>query len=204
MTLQSSGPISMNDINIELGRSSGASINLNDAAVRALAGVPSGTISLSNFYGKSSFTIGFDNVISRTRGGSSPSSIYLDVTLNTNGTVSAGGGFGLIPTRWGTPTTTGIGSQYEVLLQVTNSGVDGGGSGDYVRFAGQSINFGYGANANTSWYALSTARVLQASAETGDGDGGFSYAEGRIYVRQISNPSNIANTTFAIYASADQ
>lgn len=70
MTMVSSGPISLGgnatsgglnqSINIELGRAATDSINLNESAVRTLAGVPSGAISLSNFYGKSNefaFTI---------------------------------------------------------------------------------------------------------------------------------------------------
>lgn len=53
MTLPSSGTISMNNVNVELDRSGTTTISLNDADVRALAGVPSGQISLSNLYGKS-------------------------------------------------------------------------------------------------------------------------------------------------------
>lgn len=63
MTMVSTGEISLGgsatsgglnrSVNIELGRSATATINLNEAAVRTLAGVPSGAISLSNFYGKS-------------------------------------------------------------------------------------------------------------------------------------------------------
>ena len=53
MTLPSSGPISASDINVELGRASNAYFDINGAAERALAGVPSGTISFSDFYGKS-------------------------------------------------------------------------------------------------------------------------------------------------------
>lgn len=50
------GTISLNDVNIELGRSSGANINMNDSAVRTLAGVGgSGTIiTMDNLRGKSS------------------------------------------------------------------------------------------------------------------------------------------------------
>ncbi len=47
------GTITMNDVNIELGRSSGGTISLNDSDVRNLAGRPSGTISMDDLRGKS-------------------------------------------------------------------------------------------------------------------------------------------------------
>ncbi|MDE2000806.1 MAG: hypothetical protein KGI52_17975 [Burkholderiales bacterium] len=62
MPLNSSGPISIGgstvgqSINLELGRAAGASSNLNETALRNLAVVASGAISLSNFYGKSNST----------------------------------------------------------------------------------------------------------------------------------------------------
>lgn len=54
MALQTSGAISANNINVELGVSGTARFNMNDAEERALAGKPSGTIKFSDFYGKSS------------------------------------------------------------------------------------------------------------------------------------------------------
>lgn len=54
MPIPPSGPITMSMINVELARPATQVINLNEAAVRALAEVPAGAISLSNFYGKSS------------------------------------------------------------------------------------------------------------------------------------------------------
>lgn len=62
MPLVSSGEISIGgsttdrSINLELGRSATASSNLNETALRNLAGVSSGAISLSSFYGKSNVT----------------------------------------------------------------------------------------------------------------------------------------------------
>ena len=53
MTLQSSGAISIANINTELGVASTTTRSLNDSAARTLAGVASGAISMSNFYGKS-------------------------------------------------------------------------------------------------------------------------------------------------------
>jgi hypothetical protein len=53
MALQPSGPISFNNINVELNFTGTAQLSLGSAAARGLAGVPSGQISMSNFYGKS-------------------------------------------------------------------------------------------------------------------------------------------------------
>lgn len=54
MALPSSGAISLNQVNVELGNAGTASINMGSAAVRGLFGVASGAISMSDGYGKSS------------------------------------------------------------------------------------------------------------------------------------------------------
>ena len=56
MALPSSGPITMSEISVELGFPATQIISLNDAAVRTLAAVPAGVISLSDFYGKSNIS----------------------------------------------------------------------------------------------------------------------------------------------------
>jgi hypothetical protein len=53
MTLPASGAISMSQVNVELSRAWNAAISLDEVAVRDLAGVPSGAISMSQLHGKS-------------------------------------------------------------------------------------------------------------------------------------------------------
>ena len=63
MTLAASGTMSIGgstntrSINIELGRSETATSNMNESDLRALSGVSSGAISMSNFYSKASVTL---------------------------------------------------------------------------------------------------------------------------------------------------
>ena len=70
MTLPSSGAISLNDVNVELGNSATAQISMNDAAVRGLFAVASGAIQMSDGYGKSNvfaFTISSTQVNANLR-----------------------------------------------------------------------------------------------------------------------------------------
>ncbi len=92
MTLQSSGAISIQNITTELGQGQ-LTFGLNDANGRILAGVPSGTISLSNFYGKG---VGHGSTLFNTVGAFSftvPPLIYqLSVRIRGGG---GGGGRGV-------------------------------------------------------------------------------------------------------------
>lgn len=63
MALPSSGAISFSQINTELNFTSTAQLSIDSSAARTLAGVPSGTISLSNFYGKSNFSFTTDTAV---------------------------------------------------------------------------------------------------------------------------------------------
>ena len=81
MALNNSGPLSMGgstvgqSINLELGVSATALASINSTSFRTLAGVPSGQISISNFYGKSN-TITLYSLNAGGIGGINAFSIY--------------------------------------------------------------------------------------------------------------------------------
>lgn len=91
MALQSSGPISFGDVNVELGNSRTNQLALGSSAARSLASILAGTIKMSDFYGKSSLTVTF--VPAPGSGGvlSIDESANTTITFNTvgapNGTV---------------------------------------------------------------------------------------------------------------------
>lgn len=57
MALQTSGAISLNDVHIEAGGTSGTQVSLNDADIRAVAGSASGSSRLSDCYGATVVTV---------------------------------------------------------------------------------------------------------------------------------------------------
>ena len=117
MTLNATGPLSMGgattgqSINLELGVSATAQGALNDTSFRTLAGVPSGAISISNFYGKSNTPTYFVSTISTA---SSIGLIYLNSTIAASGNMYVIGYTG---------SATGI-SANTYLTKVNSSGAE--------------------------------------------------------------------------------
>ena len=94
MTLPVSGAISLNNVNVELGLSGTASINMGSAAVRGLFGVASGAITMANGYGKSSGP-NFQAIPAPANAGgviNYPGAAYLPDTGDGNGDVMFSGG----------------------------------------------------------------------------------------------------------------
>lgn len=133
MTLPANpGSISMAQVNTELGLSATALITLNDAAVRNLFGKPSGGISMSDGWGKSSngpvlpfITTGTSNSI-----GSTGTNAY--IYINANGSISTYGADGVygVQARWylATPPTMYVRAQRTSGVATTGSIVPGSGA----------------------------------------------------------------------------
>ena len=170
MTLPASGPISFNNINVELGVSGTTTANINQATYRTLAGVPTGTISLSNFYGKSnrvaiSLTASGNNYdVYSNRGGSYVAGTS-DLTVTVPGTVgstSTGTYAMLVPSAF---------SPGDTVTLVNNGVIQGmGGAGG----AGASVpqNGGPGSVGGNALYVNRPVTIFNNSTIAGGGGGG--------------------------------
>lgn len=104
MTLQSSGAISIANINTELGVASTTTRSLNDTVARTLAGVASGAISMSNFYGKSNrATVSYTYTTNTQNASLDVTGIGGYVSGNTTITVTVNSGIYLWSSGTGTP-----------------------------------------------------------------------------------------------------
>ena len=121
MALQKTGAISLSDVAVELKKAATANISLNDADVRALAGVPTGEISLFNLYGKPAFVPGTTKFTSNSSF-TLPAG-YLSAVIEVWGGGGGGGTFGTTTqaTTGGVSSVTGTG-----LSLIANGGGAGG------------------------------------------------------------------------------
>ena len=136
MTLPASGPISLSQVNVELELSATATISLNQANVRRLAGVPSGQISMQDLRGKSNDVSVQYLVVAGGGGGG-----------NNDSNASGGGGAGglltntiAVPATASYLVTVGAGGpgganngSNSVFSSITATGGGHGGSGSFTR-----------------------------------------------------------------------
>jgi hypothetical protein len=194
MPLVTSGEISIGgtatnrSINVELGRAAGATSSLGETALRTLAGVSSGAISMNNFYGKSNITVSLSSVTSNEPfdatpyAGGEPSTATLSflsdgtwsATLEASASKSG---------NWGTPTTAGA------------------GSGFWIRFTRTFFSGGAGnsATGSTGWLQLNTTRDILVERTSGFG---VTTADYTIEIATDSGGSNIVATASLITLTA--
>lgn len=172
------GQISLADVNTELGYSSTAQIGMNDSAVRTLAGVPSGAISMQNLQGKSnrvsiSYTYSANTAnasldLSTISGYSSGKS---DITVTVNSGVylyaTSTSNYGLNLTGGASGDTLTIVNNGYIMGQ---GGIGGGGSGATASYqlptvGGVALNFGFNLTS-------ATVNNTNGSAYIGGGGGG--------------------------------
>lgn len=174
MTLPVSGAISFNNINVELGVAGTTQASLGQASYRTLAGVPTGAISMSNFYGKSNrvsasytFSANTANATLNLSTVSGYSAGTTDITVTINSGVylysTSTGGYGL--------SLTG-GTVGDTLTIVNNGYIMGmggtGSTGTNGPVGGPALNLGF---------AMSSCTInnTNASAYIGGGGGGGAY-----------------------------
>jgi len=178
MTMVSTGEISIGgsatsgglnrSINIELGRSATATSSLNESALRTLAGVPSGAISLSNFYGKANqfaFTISSNQTNANLR------TLAVNAGWNQSSKVVAtiGSGVYISSNSTGTPGLTVNGSFPGGVDLINNGFIIGmGGAGG----AGGPVSIGFAGAGGGLALSVSVAVTVTNNGTIGGGGGG--------------------------------
>ena len=194
MTLAASGEMSIGgststrSINLELSRAAGATSSLGETALRNLAGVASGAISISNFYGKSAITVSLGSVTTNSpfdaNGFNEASPVYCSLDFYSDGTWYAYLEANLsVSDNWAVPTTTGIGASY--WIRFTRTAFSGG--------------FGNSARATSGWLQLNSTQGCWVQ------NGGITTSASAQYTIEIATDSagsNIIATASFISLSA--
>lgn len=179
MTLPVSGAISFNAINVELGVAGTTTANINQASYRTLAGVPSGTISLSNFYGKSNAFVFSPTISSNTlnydlRAAAVAAGWNQTIALKATVTVNSGVYVGSSTTGGIAFTWTGSYPSGSTLAIVNNGTIEGaGGAGGNGQQYAPGSNGNPGGTALQGNYAISITNNSNVAGGGGGGTGGY-------------------------------
>ena len=168
MPLPSSGTIAISQISVELGRASTATTSLGETASRNLAGVPSGTISMSNFYGKSN-TFAFTISSNQDRANLRSLAVAAGWNQSSNVQATLAGGVWIYSATTATPALTIDGSWPGGVTLINNGNIVGMG-GDGGTAPGGAGN-GPGAGGGTG-IAVSTSVTIQNNSNVAGGGGG--------------------------------
>ena len=170
MTLPVSGPISFNAINVELGSAGTATASLGQASYRALAVVPSGAISLSDFYGKTYqffFTITSDqtnaNLATLATAAGWDSAAQLIATIGSGVVISSN--------STSTPALT-VSGAFVNGVQLINNGYIIGMAGAGGRGLNSNTTGGTAGSAGGTALSVSSAISINNAGTIGGGGGG--------------------------------
>jgi len=168
MTLPVSGAISFNDINVELGVAGTTQASLGQASFRTLAGVASGAISMSDFYGKANqFNLTISSNQTNVNLATFATSAGWNGTSKLVATINSG--VYVSSSSTGTPALT-ISGSFPGGLEVTNDGFIvgmGGGGGSGTRTNGAS-----GSSGGTALSVSSAVLFTNNGTIAGGGGGG--------------------------------
>ena len=192
MTMVSTGEISIGgnatsgglnrSVNIELGRSATATSSLNESALRTLAGVPSGAISLSNFYGKSNT---FNFTISSNQTNANLRTLAVNAGWNQSSAVQAtiAAGVYCSSNSTGTPGLTINGSFPGGVTLINNGfiigmGGSGGTGGQVTNFPNANPLAGSAGSAGGLALSVAVAVSINNGGTIGGGGGGGGGGQG--------------------------
>jgi len=178
MTLPVSGAISFNNINVELGVSGTTQASLGQTSYRNLAGVASGAISMSNFYGKANqfaFTISSNQTNANLR------TLAVNAGWNQSSKVVAtvNSGVYIYSTSTGTPGLT-INGSFPGGVELVNNGYimgQGGYGGGYM-----GGNYSPSAGGNAVSLGVNVTVTNNSYIGGGGGGGGHSTYGGGSYM----------------------
>lgn len=179
MTLPVSGAISFNNINVELGVAGTTQASLGQTTYRNLAGVASGAISMSNFYGKANqfaFTISTNQTNANLR------SLAVSAGWNQASKVVATINSGVIisSNSTGTPALTINGSFPGGVELVNNGTVVGMGGNGGTGGGGSGYSGTAGASGGTA-LSVSVATTVTNNGTLAGGGGGGGGGQSNVY-----------------------
>lgn len=176
MTLPASGAISFNNINVELGVSGTTQASLGQASYRTLAGVASGAISMSNFYGKANafpFTISTDQTNANLRS----LAVAAGWNQSTRVVATINSGVYISSNSTGTPALT-INGAFPNGVTLNNAGfiigMGGAGGGGFNGYGPA-----YPGDAGGLALSVSVATTINNTGTIGGGGGGGGGGPGR-------------------------
>ena len=192
MTLPVSGAISFNNINVELGVSGTTQASLGQASYRTLAGVASGAISMSNFYGKANqfaFTISTDQTNANLR----TLAVSAGWNQSTKVVATIASGVYVYSNSTGTPALTVNGS-FPGGVELVNSGTivgmgGAGGNGSTYVIPQGALPGNPGSGGGTALSVSVAVTITNNGTVAGGGGGGggggeavFSYGKSSVWI----------------------